>query len=479
MQKTNYDLQRLSLLLLVSWSVVLPILAMSNQLATGSFIFVTMLLCTASVWVGLPALPRKDLFHPLFAMCVVLSLYSLNGINALAKDPSVTLGYTVTLSIEQVNQFALACHLGIIALICALFFEPRVINSTQHLSQKTPPKTFVSALTILTAVYAAVAFAANPGLMLEKFSPFHARSYLDRAFDMRLERAADALGSIIDVLLYDSAAALVLVLATILLIGGTKSFVLKILSVAVIAGFFASHALAGLRYWVIYVVVLVIIPVNYHKRAITPANAFSFSFVILALMSFLSITRSYRSFDELLEALNTPDFLVGDLFDVEKSGELSSSLTFARLIYGLDSGETSYTYGWEFLTQIGAFIPRVLYPDRPYFASERFAATFDPIGFSSGGGFGGFIIQEGYWELGLLGVGLVMFGFGVLLCRVYRWLSPGSTYFSTSLYGILYYVLVITSSRSGAFGTVKAALITATPMVLLYSFEKQFSRTKR
>ena len=151
------------------------------------------------------------------------------------------------------------------------------------------------------------------------------------------------------------------------------------------------------------------------------------------------------------------------------SGELVTGANLHKLIEGLNSGLSDYMYGRNVINEILVFVPRVLYPDRPNSMAEEFVAQFYPGVLEAGGGYGFFILQEGYWMLGLPGILISMYLYGFGLERLYRWFLRNShSTLATVLYAWVYSILVVSSVRGGIVSSLRAALFVAFPLLCLW-----------
>ena len=97
-----------------------------------------------------------------------------------------------------------------------------------------------------------------------------------------------------------------------------------------------------------------------------------------------------------------------------------------------------------------------------------FVDVFYPGVREKGGGYGFFIIQEGYWALGLPGCFLFMAFFGFMVERVHALaMRFRQLEFAIFWYAAVYADLVMASVRSGVVGSFKAALLHSAPFFLV------------
>ena len=155
-------------------------------------------------------------------------------------------------------------------------------------------------------------------------------------------------------------------------------------------------------------------------------------------------------------------------FSLTYSNELVTATNLHRHIQGLLLGETSYNYGFSLITDVLVWIPRLIYPNRPLPISEQFVEVFYPGVRDMGGGYGFFIIQEGYWAFGVVGVFISMAFFGWIVDGLYRQVLKFQRYDLTLfLYAAVYADVVMASIRSGIVGSFKAGMMHAFPFALV------------
>ena len=129
----------------------------------------------------------------------------------------------------------------------------------------------------------------------------------------------------------------------------------------------------------------------------------------------------------------------------------------------------TYSYGKSYLTELLTFIPRAVYPDRPLPLSLQYMASFYPSEMEQGRGQGFFIPTEGYWAFGVGGVCLQMAAFGAILGALYRFfranLNNGIIAF---IYVMTWMPGIVSPIRTGLIGSVKATLMVAGPLLVIY-----------
>jgi len=147
-------------------------------------------------------------------------------------------------------------------------------------------------------------------------------------------------------------------------------------------------------------------------------------------------------------------------FDLSRT-ELGAPFRNLLDILTIVPDEIGYLYGSSYWQSLENLLPRFVHPSRPPTLSEWYTNTFFPEAFiQAGGNMGFFIISEAYINWGVIGVMIVMFGWGVLLKAFYAYMKSDLTNTSALfLYSIslAWIVFVMRIDFAGAF---KGFLIT-------------------
>ena len=161
---------------------------------------------------------------------------------------------------------------------------------------------------------------------------------------------------------------------------------------------------------------------------------------------------------------DNPDFLL-----LNNVGELAApSGNLLILVDGIKGGAENYTWGYSILTEFATFIPRFLFSGRPLTLPEQFTQKFLSDLYWSGKGAGFFILMEGYWTLGIIGVLLEMIVWGAVVGAMYSVFKRNMRRRpALLLYSLIYPTVVVFSVRTGLIGSLKSALMTAAPIVLV------------
>ena len=233
-----------------------------------------------------------------------------------------------------------------------------------------------------------------------RFNFMAVESYYDTAFASRVDRMEDLTAGVREVFTIYPAVVLLISFAVIAILKKDAPLPIKAIAAVILGAYFARNALAGSRQTVVQALILLAMYYHYHIKAVRPVAT---ALAGAGLYLFVNLITVARRTAEPLEMLR---YVVTYLTDVgasglglAASGELVTGANLHKLIEGLNSGLSDYMYGRNVINEILVFVPRVLYPDRPNSMAEEFVAQFYPGVLEAGGGYGFFILQEGYWML--------------------------------------------------------------------------------
>lgn len=405
-----------------------------------------------------------DLLNPLLMFLLVLYLYSVSsGIYVDANGVT----YAGDVIEDEVRyRFYVACLIGAAAFgggFVAARYHPAI---GPHASAKMGDE--VSKLFPVTCIalgiLASLPYARD---VLAYFNPLEVSGYAEWALESRLARFEDAAAGLRDVISY--------YLPVVLLLAGSTALALtegpllrRTAAAAVVVAYLATNTLAGKRGVVVDAAIPLVIFFHYRVRRIRLRE---FAAVLVCGYLFINLMSIARvSSDPLEMARLVMDAVASTgprLLGIAATSELWTAMNLHRLIDGIASGETHFTFGASLISEWTTLIPRFLYPDRPLTLAEEFVNVFYPGLLESGGGMGLFILQEGYWALGMIGVAITMVGFGYLVATLYQLLlAYRDSAVAVLLYGFVYSPLVLSSVRGGITGSAKSAALAVVPMLL-------------
>lgn len=461
---------------LLFWMAIIFLLLYPINILAPFWLFVTLALVYVSIFARVDK-KKIDTLNPILVFPLILFLYCYAGLEYFGENSTVFLGYVYLVSEESILTFALCSHIGLLAVAwSALLFRT---GGRSHEVQ--PPFIQLSApenillqknIRLICALLVALSGIFVGEKFIKRIFPIGVDSYANRAFELRLEIAANPVASVVDVLIMEPAITLLLVVCALTVFNRESRPAWKLISVALIGSFLLTSALTGFRFWLIYGLIIIITTYHYTVRNISLIRAAFGCLFVFFLMNFLSFTRNYGSLLDLIPVLLMIDSSLWiEFFQLANSSELQTSTILPVLLSGINDATTSFNYGMQYLYEIAVFIPRLIWSDRPLTIAEQFAQTFDPATFESGGGFGAFILIEGYWAAGLIGVFLSIFSAGYLIQYVHMRFESSRTLGGLLFFGFFYLFFAIISVRSGFFGGFKGYLSACVPFFYLFMFQ--------
>lgn len=414
----------------------------------------------AVLWTGSDA-TTMDVFRPYYCVAALLFLYSITAPMIVSTTGAAFYGEVV--DPQDMTVYYLACIASIAGVAVGTLVasadadKPSVRVNSETRSNET------RAL-IVTTLFIGVATAKN---WLPSFNPAAATSYADEALALRLRWMSDSSAGLTETMLKTIPTMLVLFVATIAVFR-SRVFVWRAAGGAALFGYVATSLLSGWRGSMMIGLLVVAVYIHYRVRPFRWREMVVGGLCAYVLVNGLAVARASVDPREMIRVLRDE---VGDhglgFLTLQRSGELATSSNLLRLISGIRAGESDYGWGSIALGQFAAFIPRTLMPDRPDMASEHFVKVFYPGVFESGGGYGFFMVQDGYWDFGLLGAFLYCAIYAFALERLYRSLKRNfDSDLVVLLYALLYSQLALSVVRSGLVGSVKAAMISALPALV-------------
>lgn len=442
-----------------------------NALAFGSSLIVMAIGFHLAYFRGRPL----DVLSPIVGLSTLLVLYSLTG--ALFVEAEGRTYYDESLPSGTMPRYYAACFLGLAFLLIGILWarsksRPQPLNSA---AGRRLDSTFVRTLPLVTFVVAA---SLSPWWM-PKMNPTDIASYAEQALEVRIERMANVGSGLTQVFLIQVPIAMLLMWATWTM-WVSRSKLLRVLGAALIADYLVVQMMSGWRGEVVYGASIMLCYFHYRVRRFRLREGVAIGLAAYVLINGIALVRSTSDPGQMLKLFTDTLQTQGpEALGLTNSAELAVSVNLVREISGIDSGETSYQWGQGWLNEIAVLVPRFFLPDRPLPMSEQFVEVFYPGVREAGGGYGFFIIQEGYWQFGLPGVCFTMLLYGYLVERIYRrliLLKGGE--FHVFAYGFVYSALVLGAPRSGAFLSFKTALINLLGLLIIWMVARVLTRSQ-
>ena len=405
-----------------------------------------------------------DLLAPLPGLLILLYLYSLAS--GLLVDAFGTTPFGDPVSSSVRHDFYVVCLVGAIGLVLGTWLADIRVHGTNAL--KSIPNGLSPGLVRnccwLIGATMAVAFLPD---VLPKFGLAEVPSYSATALERRVARFGDTAAGTREFLSVYVPVTLLLS-GAVMTIATSRSKVATGFSLLLISSYLIANSLAGSRRFVMEALVFCVVVLHYRWKRIGLAVALMLGAGAYLLVNVLSIARVSSDPVAMVEAVAEhwqdvgPEFLA-----LTSSGELLTGANLHRLMAGLDEGDTTFTLGQSVADELLVFVPQTLIAERPLPLAERYVDVFYPGVREQGAGYGFFILQEGFWALGMAGVLVTMMIYSYGLQRFHAWcVRDRSDLIRVVIYGLCYGSLVLSSVRIGMLAAVKSSLMTVAPLLV-------------
>ena len=406
-----------------------------------------------------------DVLHPSFGLFLLLFLYSLSS--ALFVETEKTTFYNEPLIADVYPLYYWACIAGAAGL--ALGLSARRLGGvrvSEVKSIKVKSNTELRRTMLWSCLVLCVIFSP---FIYQKFNFISVRSYYEVALSSRVERLADDSAGVMDVLTQYLPLTLLLATCAYAIQDTQVKVWQRVAALVAFGAYVLTGFLAGERYTILYCGVVMLAYRHFRVQRVSALQAIAGGLIGYVLMNLIPIVRGSSDPALMLQALMDTLGKQGLTdFSLTYSNELVTAANLHRHIQGILLGETTHNYGYSLVTDLLVWIPRLIYPDRPLPISEQFVEVFYPGVRDLGGGYGFFIIQEGYWAFGVFGAFLFMALFGWIVDGLYRQVLKFQQYdLVLFLFAAAYADIVTASIRSGIVGSFKAGMLHAFPFVFV------------
>jgi len=210
----------------------------------------------------------------------------------------------------------------------------------------------------------------------------------------------------------------------------TRSRVVGVLTWVLILATGAFLFAIGRRRYLLTLLLAIVVYRQYRRHRLSPAELLVLGaggFLVFNVWGLLRRFPWHRflSQEAWSEVFRRPlrDFI----YTVAGEGEFSGAgVWLPQVLTHLRDGTMGYLFGSSYAQTPVAFIPRVLYPDRPMMLSEWYVTTYHPDLAAQGGGMGFFFLAEAYLNFGVVGIVAAMTLAGVLFRIVTEYLKKSS-----------------------------------------------------
>jgi oligosaccharide repeat unit polymerase len=455
-RRALWAVSTLALFLFASLAFVL-----SAQVLGFSFLFATFAILPL---LGPVNRIKMDPFRPHLGLSILLFLYSVSTLIFVTNNNVTYFGEDVVG--KNIFIYSVACLLCMAGISCGTLMTDLFRSKNRdvfYLPNLLPNREEIYKISMVCGL---IFFP----FIIYKFQPWNATSYADVALSIRVEQLSDKAAGIKEIIFENIPTMLILTACTCALFDYKIHKLIRFIAGLLLLALITTSLLSGWRGQFVFAILTIFIYFHWRIKSIKFQYLIGLACIGYVIVNTLSVARISSNPVEMIAAVienfNDKGFL---FLSISQSGELATSTNLLRLISGIESGESQYGYGSILFNQISAFIPRAIWPDRPPMGSELFVQTFYPGIYESGGGYGFFLPQDGFWDFGLIGVFFYSILLGVLLESLYLWFSNRRQIdFIVLFYAIVYSQLVLAIVRSGIIGSLKAALIACIPLIMLW-----------
>ena len=414
-----------------------------------------------------PAVGALDVFRPCVGLSVLVLLYSFSVV--FFVDSSGVDYYGNQASSADIYTFKAAAFLAIIGISFGSWL-PGALKTRRH--AYTPQRGGPASRGIEIC---AVAFGALfIWSIYDRFLPWMATAYGDVALTSRLEASANLYSGPTEILTVVWPETLIICAAVQIFFDRQKKHAVRGFAILLFGGYVLTMALSGWRGQMMFGILIFGLYYHYRVHAITVGRAAGLGLAVYFVINLMSVARvSSNPIEMARVVLEEFDARGVALISIANSGELLTSTNLLTVIDGINSGSSEFKLGALAMSQLAAFLPRGLFPERPGFGSEQFTQVFFPDVAAAGGGYGFFFSLDGYWDFGLFGVLLysVLFSFALEIFYGYFRKNAHSN-LVLFLYALAYSQLVMMSVRGGMFASVKGAVISCSPLLVPWLLAK-------
>jgi oligosaccharide repeat unit polymerase len=446
---------------LLVFSFAFALIVLSSGMARFAF-FALVYIVIAVLVAGSHRHKRKtlDVFDPIYVFPLVFGLYSLASagyVEVYGVDFQ-----NATVSGEILLIYYVSVLVGLVGFSLGYFKD---LSLWRWRALQRPlvvdEKRFRFFLFLLTVILTLVFLPEVIGA----FDPGQTSSYATSALSSRLAAREDVAAGVLRYLQFEIP--IVFIVASLVLFS-RKNVLTRFASTALLLLYVTVGTLSGSRGTLITIVLLALIYRHYRVKRLSIGIVLIPAIILYIFANTLPFVR-YTD-DPRLMLEETQRRLSSDLTFLSPiySGEFAGPpMNLMTLIGGIEGGKASFTFGFSILTELLVWVPRPIFPNRPLPLSESFMSLFYPEVYARGGGFGFFIVMEGYWALGVLGVFILMLFFGICLSIAQRLVQINlRSNAIVIIYAAIYYNLVIASTRTGFIGTIKGSLMILLPLLI-------------
>lgn len=408
---------------------------------------------------------HDDFLHPAIPLAILLYLYSTASLLYYYNNDFMT-QHGAAISGWSIFVFCSSCVCGLLGTVGGTYIASRREPVPFQLG-------FVKQILSRWAVPCLLFFAVVLGAIYfdnirQDFNFLSAKSYSETALSSRVAvLEGEATMPVLQVITRIIPLGMVVAGSLILLFRG--NLLARFFGGALLLSNILALVASGSRGGLFAVLAAIVIFVNYRVYKLRLGIVLGGILLSILVLNAIGIARSTSQFSEMRDRLlYETGGSITSLLDLGSSGELLVGMNLMKLIEALSTSETEYNYGKGFIDDVLCYIPRALYVNRPLPGSERFLEEFYPGVRDSGGGYGLFFLQDGYWAFGVLGVFLSLTVYSWAISMIYLRIKPHfDCDFVALFYAFAYFPLVVSSPRSGLVLSFKDAATSTAALLLI------------
>ncbi|WP_164847836.1 O-antigen polymerase [Sandaracinomonas limnophila] len=357
-------------------------------------------------------------FSPFFLFPLIYFIYSFAGLLYFYENQEDIFGNSFGFNIGL--EYFITCILGLLGFYIGFFW---VIKS--KVIVKVIPSVNPVTFKYIIFFYILISVLVNPTGIFSQFDLSDIKSYGEVAFDSRLEYRNNKEFALVEIF-FQTTPIFLLIYSCLEQFKKSKSL-LKIIYIIPCALLIVHSFLSGTRavfvsyflfiFFYLYFTTNIFKSINFIKAVFLIVGFFW----VYVIINIIPIVRSASDFSQMITLFESFYNQYGFSFlKLQNSSELQTSINLQKLQHEIINNGFEFTYGVNLLNDFLVFIPRIFYDNRPLPTSELFASVFYKDVYSQGGGMGMFVLIDGYWSFGNLGVLITSIFFSAFIAVLYR-----------------------------------------------------------
>ena len=399
---------------------------------------------------------KFDFFSPYFLYPIIFFIYSYAGILFYNEYQSDIFGNYLGENIGL--KYLQTCLIGLFGFYFGFYFV-----SKYKIQTKIIPSVNKKVFNYFIIFYCILSLIVNFNGIYSQFDIFHIKSYGDISFDSRINLRNNKEEALIEILFQTTPIFLFIYFCFESF--KKSNFLFKYLYITPISLLLISSFLSGTRAVFVSYLLFIFFYLYFKTDKLKSISIYTGIFYLFSaiftylIINILPIIRSSSSFSEMYILFESFYNQYGFTFlKLQNSGELQTSINLQKLQHEIINNNQNYTYGLNLLNDLFVFIPRIFFENRPLPTSELFASKYYNDIYTQGGGMGMFVLIDGYWSFGNIGVFISCFLFSIFLLTIYNSISRSLNNNPTSIFIFIIYFqsFMISSVRGGMLLSIRS-----------------------